>query len=128
MSGEADVLLKVEVSPDGTLRATALNPDDPRAVMLADFIEGGVQASDNMARLLLDELSTVERGEVNRVETGGNAYSVTIDSDSILIEINAPDFEDWPSYRYRHDEYHRALEQVLAVLEERGRTGKAAAA
>ena len=128
MSGEADVLLKVEISYDGKLSATASGPDNPRAVMLAHFIEGGVQAVDTVARLFLDELGTVERREVSRVETGGNAYSVTIDSDSILIEINAPGFEDWPSYRYCHDEYRHALEQVLTVLEERRCTGKAAAA
>ena len=50
MISEADVLLKVEISLGGRLSATALNLDDPRVVTLADFIEGDVQANDNMAR------------------------------------------------------------------------------
>ncbi len=128
MSGEADVLLKVEVSLDGGLSATALNPDDPRAAMLAIFIEDDVQASDNAARIFLDDLDRVERGEVCHEEAGGNAFSVTVDPEGVLIENAVPGFEDWPSYRYRYDEYRHALEQVLTVLEERRRMGKAAAA
>ncbi len=106
----------------------ALDRDDLRAAVLADFIEGDVQNDDIMARILLDDLGSVEKGEVSLEESSGNAFSVTIDPEGVLIENSVPGFEDWPSYRYRHDEFRHALEQVLTVLEERERTGKAAAA
>lgn len=128
MSGGADGLLRVEVSLGGRLRAMALDRDDLRAAVLADFIEGDVQNDDIMARILLDDLGSVEKGEVSLEESSGNAFSVTIDPEGVLIENSVPGFEDWPSYRYRHDEFRHALEQVLTVLEERERTGKAAAA
>lgn len=128
MGGEADVLLRVEISLGGGLSAMALNPNDPRAVTLALYIQHDVQAVDEMARIYLNDLGTVERGEVRREEITGNSFTVTIEPEGILIEDAVPGFEDYPSQSYRHSEYRHALEQVLTILEEGSRTGQAAVA
>lgn len=128
MGGEADVLLRVEISLGGGLSAMASNPNDPRAVTLALYIQHDVQAVDEMARIYLNDLGTVERGEVRREEITGNSFTVTIEPEGILIENAVPGFEDYPSQSYRHGEYRHALEQVLTILEEGSRTGQAAVA
>ena len=106
----------------------ALNPNNPRAVMLALYIQHDVQAVDEVARIYLNDLGTVERGELRREEITGNSFTVTIEPKGILIENAVPGLEDYPSLLYHHGEYRHALEQVLTVLEERSRTGQAAVA
>ncbi len=99
---------------EGGLDAAAVNPTDLRSVTLADFIASDVQASEKASHRYLGWLDAVQNGESESEEGTGNAFTVTIGRDDVFVE-NAVS-EEFPSYRYTHDEFRQALEQVLTIL------------
>ncbi len=114
MSTNCENSASIRVWVDGPLRAAAQDPDNLRAVTLAYFIEDDVQASEQTAHLLLGWLNAVQSGEIESEDGTGNAFTVTIGRDDVFIENAVSD--EFPSYRYTHDEFRQALEQVLTVL------------
>ena len=114
MTINTDRFAAVKVWRDRGLNAAALDPDDARAVALAEFLQSDVQASENAARDNLAWLDAVLNGESESEETTGNAFTVTIDRQDVLIEDNY--LEELNSFRYTHNEFRFAIEQVLTLM------------
>ena len=104
----------VRVWRDRGLNAAALDLHDPRAAALAAFLESDVQGGDSSARDYLAWLDAVLRGESESEETRGNGFTVTIDRHDVLIENDY--LEKLNSFRYSHEEFRTALEQVLLLM------------
>ncbi len=75
--------------PDGTPRARG--PASERLLMT--FLETDVQGSDHICHDLMDDLTAVEDGTDESREFIGNAHSVTLTLDGIVLECLAAEEE-----------------------------------
>jgi hypothetical protein len=115
----ASALITARRHPAGHLEAHPARGSGRRGEVLASFMQSDVQGDLTAARALLAEIAAAERGQESQPAVG-NAYSVIITSDgvlvrNVLIEASQPQ-------RYAHDEIRRALGTWIAAIERAGRS------
>ena len=114
MSTNHEKFAAVRVWLDRGLNAAALDPDDPRAEALAAYLFSDIQANEHIAIDILTWLDDVVTGKTESDDITGNSSTVTIGREDVLIENNY--LENLNSFRYTHDEFRTAMQQVVTVM------------
>lgn len=99
----------------GHLEGHAARGSGRRGEVLASFLESDVQGDLAAARALLAEIGAAERGQELQPAGIGNAYSVTVTHDGVLLR-NAVVEGSRPEH-YGYDEMRRALGTWIAAIE-----------
>ncbi len=79
------------------------------------FLEVDVQGSDHICRDLMDDLTAIEDESDDLREFIGNAHTVTIQPDGVVIAANLPDSG---ATQTQPDPYHVPLKHFREVLED----------
>ena len=108
-------LLTVRQHPAGYFEGRARPGSGRHGEILASFLQSDVQGDLETARLLLAEVSAAERGEASQPGGAGNAFSITITPDGVVIR-NAV-LEGAVPERYPLAELREALEAWIAAIE-----------
>jgi hypothetical protein len=108
-------LITVRPHPEGYLEGRPVRGSDRRGALLARFLQSDVQSDVAAARALLAEIGAVEAGQAPQPAAIGNAYSVTISRDGVLVR-NALIEGSRPQH-YGCDEMRLALGIWIAAIE-----------
>jgi len=109
------VMVSVRRYPAGFFEGRARPGSGRHGAILASFLQSDIQGDLETARLLLAEVSAAERGEAPRPGGAGNAFSITITPDGVVIR-NAV-LEGALSEHYSLAELRAALEVWIAAIE-----------
>src|SRR5262249_39796341 len=101
--------------PAGFLEARARAGSGSHGEVLASFLESDVQGDLVTARTLLDEINAAQRGRRPQLSGVGNAYSIAVQPDSVVLR-NAV-LENARSERYSLTEFRVGLETWIAAIE-----------
>lgn len=107
-------LIRVFRNEEGIAAAEPLVTDDVRAKYLGRMLSGGIQAYLDETKDLLRQLSALQRGDVDEVSMGGNAYDMIVTKDGAALEMDV--FPDDPPLQYSVDEVRDALEDWQNLL------------
>jgi len=108
-------LLSAKRHPAGFFEARARPETGRHGEILASFLQSDVQADLATARALLDEVAATGRGEAAQPGGAGNAFSITISSDGVVIR-NAVMESAQPEH-YTLEELQAALETWIDAIE-----------
>lgn len=108
-------LLSAKRHPAGFLEARARPETGRHGEILASFLQSDVQADLVTARALLDEVAAAGRGEAAQPGGAGNAFSIAIASDGVVIR-NAV-MEGAQPEHYTLEELQAALEIWIDAIE-----------
>ena len=59
---------------------------EPEQTVLSEFLEGDVQGAVPYCREILDETLSVKMGDKSKWSINGNAYSLTVTKENVLLE------------------------------------------
>ena len=108
-------LIRIRRHPAGFLEGRARRGTGRHGETLASFLQSDVQGDLETARLLLAEVSAAERGEASQPGGVGNAFSITITPDGVVIR-NIVLYGALPE-RYSLAQLRAALETWIAAIE-----------
>jgi uncharacterized protein YacL (UPF0231 family) len=101
--------------PAGYLEGRAMRGSGRHGEVLASFLQSDVQGDLEAARSLLAEVGAAERGEAPQPAAIGNAYSVAVSPEGIIIRSAVID--DSLAEHYGFDELRQALGIWIAAIE-----------